>query len=955
MSRHQLGPLLLGAMLLCAAAELPAQTRLIRRFAEDAGLAAPVWAIVQDSTGFLWIGAQGGLFRYDGASLHAWPVEPDANAVMGLAAHGNRVAAVTDRGELFELASGDVRALHPPGPAGPRTVRMLAYDIAGRLWIIRGGSLACRDTAGTWRQIPAGVLGDEQPMLVTAHPGGGVLVATDRGVWRADASGAARKLFAGDHIVDILALGDRELALRSSGALLVHAGADIRIINVERTASETFRSRAVALAQRGRTLWVAFDRFLVALEPGREPEVISPEDGIEAGGPMLVDREGSLWMGTYTSLLQFPEPDTRIWTDREGLPSRHVRFLARSGDALWITTWQGAVRLQRHGASTSIHPVPDWYSQHRVCPDSAASAVWSNDAEGLVLLADSGVRRRLPAAGIILGCAPARDGGTWLATLSGLFRVEPAATSAIAVTLPRSAPPGTEWQAVLEDRQGRLWLAWTGHICSRQLRSPGEWECSNVGATGTITSLVELSSGAIWASTMEAGVLRTGSDGHWDVIPQSRELPTDAILGLRPSLSGGVWIIGYGTLRRVKEQGPGWTVREVLGSWNGLPVTSGQDLLENPDGSLWVTTWLGLVEIPRAARFATADPPPVAIADASVDGRKVPTDQPFEAPSRHNTLELRFAALSFRDPARVRYQARLGADHPWTDTRGAPSFSWVDLPSGRYTAEFRASLDGRHWSSAPASVRFRVPPPWYREPWVLISAVIVLGAMAFAIYRARLNIVLGLERQRNRIALDLHDEIGSGLGSIGILASVLSDAERREDGDGHLAREIAATAEHLGESLSDIVWALDRNAADLRELVTQLVERGNRLFSADDGPEFIADLPERWPDGELTLAVRRNVLLIGLEALHNAARHSGASQVTLRLRPQGGSWRLMVQDDGRGFAAETQELAFLEKGSARNGRGVAGMRRRAGEIGAEFALHSSTTGGTTMRLDFRLQ
>src|SRR5690606_974670 len=99
--------------------------------------------------------------------------------------------------------------------------------------------------------------------------------------------------------------------------------------------------RGIALTLRRGTLWMALDRFLVARRPGEPLEVLGSDEGISSGGPLLVDREGSLWMGTFSELLQLPEPETRLWSDEHGLPSRHTRFVVRSGDHVWVATWQG--------------------------------------------------------------------------------------------------------------------------------------------------------------------------------------------------------------------------------------------------------------------------------------------------------------------------------------------------------------------------------------------------------------------------------------------------------------------------------------------------------------------------------------------------------------------------------------------------------------------------------------
>jgi signal transduction histidine kinase len=219
--------------------------------------------------------------------------------------------------------------------------------------------------------------------------------------------------------------------------------------------------------------------------------------------------------------------------------------------------------------------------------------------------------------------------------------------------------------------------------------------------------------------------------------------------------------------------------------------------------------------------------------------------------------------------------------------------------------------------------------------------------VVWSVYRARVAYLLGLERQRTRIAMDLHDEVGSGLASVGILSGVLaaeslSMLERRQT-----AKDIASAAEELGNALSDIVWSLDPHAATLEELASRLAEHGERLTTRGD-VEFAARLPERWPEAQLDVAVRRNVLLVGLEALHNAARHSSATEVHLTLAPIDERWELVIRDNGMGIDAKS---ARRDGG----GHGLPGMRRRAAEIGAWLDVRSTARQGTSVTLRFALR
>jgi signal transduction histidine kinase len=146
----------------------------------------------------------------------------------------------------------------------------------------------------------------------------------------------------------------------------------------------------------------------------------------------------------------------------------------------------------------------------------------------------------------------------------------------------------------------------------------------------------------------------------------------------------------------------------------------------------------------------------------------------------------------------------------------------------------------------------------------------------------------------------------------------------------------------MGSSLADIVWSLRRGVMTLEAVAQHLTEHGRRLFPGPH-PTFEANGPDRWLGTELSPAVGRNVLMIGLEALHNCARHANAASVSVDFRPNGRHWIVTVSDDGRGFPE------YAPPGS---GFGLHTMRRRADEIGALLGVHSQPGHGTTVQLTF---
>jgi signal transduction histidine kinase/ligand-binding sensor domain-containing protein len=786
--------------------------------------------------------------------------------------------------------------------------------------------------------------------------GGGALIGTDRGVYRLDPGGAATQLDPSPGAVRLRVFDDDSFALL---LWLVDGTRLVEIAGGERREHPVIPGRAIDVVRRGETLWVATDRYLAAFRPGRTPEIMGPEDGLPAGGALLVDREGSLWLGTFVGLVHFPEPDTIVLNDEDGLPSSHTRLFNRTREGIWLSTWQGSALIS-DGPSAAVLRNDGKRATNRGCVD-ARGVLWSSktdwDAQDFALLerlASGEVEHRLEGFRWITGCAAAPDGGLWIATTSATLRSKPRGGLPVRIGEPPPVDPIVEHAAhrrVFEDSSGRLWVARGGSICHADAREAGignaSWSCDTIAGMRHATVFVEPSPGVIWMGTAGGGVLRREGD-RWQTIPASIGPLSADVFGLRASPRGGVWVTTHGIARRVEDRpdlAEGWRALEEITGWHGIPEGGKEDVLELEDGTIWVTTGFGAARLPAEARHPPDVPAHVELAEMIVDGMQLSPREPLDLPFRRNRLELHFSALSYRDPARLRYRIRTGRDEEWADPVGNPFIRLVDLSPGDHRVEVAASLDSMHWSPSPAVLEFDVGRPWFLQAWAIASFAALVAACAYGVHRARVASLLRLERQRTRIARDLHDEMGSGLGSIGILAEVAAgdrlDERKRRD----LSAQISETVRELGATLDEIVWSLRPGAQTLDSLAAELAGRGARMFP-DGTTSFRTEFPDAWPGQPLAPEVRRNVQRIAVEALHNAARHSMARSVSLTLAPHGRRWRLRVSDDGNGLP--------LDAAVAGNGLGLSSMRARATQIGASIAWDVPPAGGTVVTLEFDL-
>jgi signal transduction histidine kinase len=418
--------------------------------------------------------------------------------------------------------------------------------------------------------------------------------------------------------------------------------------------------------------------------------------------------------------------------------------------------------------------------------------------------------------------------------------------------------------------------------------------------------------------------------------------PGGNVQHISASPRGGYWIAGSDALLRLRPCGTcanGWALLEHPGAWQGLPGSSAISAMELPNGDLWIAGNRGAWRVPAHVRGAPHVVPPLRLTSVTVDGRGLASDASFDLRPHEHQLGLEYAALSYRDRSLLRFRSRLD-DSGWSVPTSQSNLQFIDLPDGHHRVEMQGSLDGRSWSES-VPVEFEVVPPWYRRAWAWALYALLAAALASALYRWRVAMLLGVERERSHIAMDLHDEMGASLGSIGMLAEVAARSEVGADERRRLATEIAAIAGFLGGGLRSLVWSMRSERAGIAELAAQVVDHARRLFPAEP-PRLRIDLPERYPPMPVRADIRRHVLLIALEAMHNAARHAAAREVRVALLADGEVWMLRVEDDGRGF----------DTTGGSHGTGMESMHRRAAAIGARIELHTKPGGGTAMSLRF---
>lgn len=932
--------------------------RLQTRVGFDQGLPlGEVYSLAQDTRGFIWIGTSGGLYRYDGVELRPWPRTPFRHSIVRLVAGPTGEIVGRDReGRIFAVA-GDEFVPLPGQPVNlENTEGDPVWDARGDLWIASPRRLVRYTRSGEWLDYPLERFGGETPYRLTRTPAGEVMIVTSGGVWRLDESGRARRLVAQGRLHHALVKQDGRLVL------LDRAGSVEEIVSGKTRAIFASVDRPIDMLITGDTLWVTHGASLTALREGFPPETLDGDDGIPSGGPLLLDREGGLWMATFRGLLHFPVPETVAWGLNSGLPNTVPLALAASDEGIWVNTWTGLGLLRPSGPGWAAGTIPGSLSS-AVCAATDA-AVWTG-YRGRIIERRAGriVEHEVEQLDVIHACADGAAGRVWLNSNLGLFVARPGGRAAVlgsVSTLPPSIIGRGGISTLLETADGSLVISAGEEICetsANQAAAPGSahWRCDTIDGVRTIVALVESSRDSVWAATLQSGVYRKRAGGGWEIIPGSKNLPSRQISALRRSPRGGAWLLGFQTFLRLEDHPgspDGWEVVERLSPWHGLMVGEAQDILEEDTGDLWLATLAGVVRIPVAVRDAApVEPPPVELVDVLADGHAVAWQDGMDLPFSRNRIELRFAGLSFRDPSLLRYQVRLDPDSPWRDASGQPLFRFVDLPPGDYHAEVRASLDGKRWSPDTAGISFTVLPPFWRTWWFMTLCAVLAAGMVYAVHKYRLAHALRLERVRTRIAADLHDDIGASLSRIALQSEVARRSGSSTGMSDRLLEEIGDSARSVVDNMSDIVWSVDPRRDDLTSLVTRLRQFALGLLE----PRGIAlEFPTPPTAGLVRLdpEQRRHLYLILKESVNNIAKHAEPTKAWIRIDLEGTRLRVEIGDNGRGINESGPDG---EAPASRDGHGLLSMKARASQMGGDLVVVSSPDRGTLLTLVVTLE
>ena len=491
-------------------------------------------------------------------------------------------------------------------------------------------------------------------------------------------------------------------------------------------------------------------------------------------------------------------------------------------------------------------------------------------------------------------------------------------------------------------------------------------------------SLLAEMNGTVWAGTFRGGLVRI-RDGAFKRFTTKDGLPDDVICQILDDDAGHLWVGTQRGIFRVNKSElesfdgeEGNTINlTAYGRYDGLPseeCSGGYQpaACRTRSGRLLFSTLSGVVAVNPDEVSVNALPPLVVIERMLVDGaarqnESSKNDSPATlvvSPGKR-FVDFEFTALSFTSPDRVRFRYRLkGLDRGWIEAGTLRSVRYNFLPPGEYTFQVTACNNDGVWNERGAELALKVEPRFFETWWfrvltvaaAVLSVVIAVRRIGLRRLRRKLEFAerqRAVERDRARIAKDIHDDLGAGLTHISLL-SELARRDSVENIHNHVS-QISEMSRELTLSMDEIVWAVDPHNDSLDSLVTYVTKFAQEYLGVA-GVRCRLDLPAELPGHPLPAEVRHNLFLAIKETLNNVVKHSRASEVWLRLSLEPQAFTVSIEDNGCGIESSEKSGDASRTGRISSGRGLENLRKRLEAIGGQCIITSEPGRGTRVQL-----
>jgi ligand-binding sensor domain-containing protein len=934
-----------------------------------------VSSLAQSADGYLWIGTDNGLIRFDGLTFHLVPAGPGQapiTEVLGLTSDADGVVWVRlPRSRLLRCRGAVIEEVAETfvGNEFEFTAMIRAHSGDVLLTGLRNGLM--HKSGGAFTQVSRDI-GLPRSVIIALDqtPGGTIWIGTrDLGLYTLGSdSGQTPKqqLRRIDGVPDpkinsVLALTDRDVWIGTDNGIAHWDGTKVDKALLPRTLDGV--QALTMIRDRGSNLWIGTSRGIVRLDPQGALSLDDRDRGGVAVTALFEDREGNVWTGDARGIERFRASAFTTYADSKLPASSHGPIYVDGSHHVWFGPPEGGLYRVSNFSAEPI-PIPGLTSDIVYSIDGGEGDIWiGRQRGGLTRVRDDGrsleVRTYTQADGLpensIYAVHVARDRSVWAATLSrGVTRFKDGRFTTYTTA---DGLPSNTVVAIAEGADATIWCAMPNGLAAWSKERWRRYGVSDGLPSDDVTSLLTDASGTLWVGTT-VGVASIDASGNVHAageMPSRLKMP---IHGLAADRSGSLWIATPSHVLRVARQQllrgsvHDSDVREY-GIADGLRsveiVKRHRSLVGDAQGRLWFSMTRGLSVIDPDRTGESAAPALVQVQAVAADGVAADLHRPIRIPATKQRVTFSYAGLSLSVPERVRFRYRLdGFDREWSEPTAAREAVYTNLAPASYTFRVMASNSEGVWNGAEATVGFEIDPVFWQTWWFRLSAVALGGLMILSIYHFRLHQMTRQlqvrfdERlaERTRIAQELHDTLLQGFVSASMQLHVAADRLPDDSpAKAPLARVLQLMRQVIDEGRNAVRGL--RSSHSPRDLAEAFSGIQQEIGTADrvDYRVVVEGQPQ-----PLNPVVRDEVYRIGREALVNAFRHSEAKTIEVELEYATRHVRMLIRDDGRGMEPE------VVKSGTDGHWGLSGMRERAERIGARFKVFSRARAGTEVEL-----
>jgi signal transduction histidine kinase/ligand-binding sensor domain-containing protein len=934
-----------------------------------------VYAIAQTPDGYLWLGTEFGVARFDGIRSVEWR-PPNGEHLSGgrvrslLAARDGRLWIGTDEGlaswkdgtltHYAELAGKSVLSILEDHEATIWVAAWAVQNTGGRLCAVRGGRVECYGNDGRLGNGIDGLYEDRRGHLWAGNVDG---------VWRWKPEPA--KFFPMPIVTSSFAEGD-------GGELFITTLDGVKKLIDEQPGPYLVRAAGrqtkfgKLLRDHDGGLWVGtYDGGLLHMHHGRTDR-FTHSDGLSSDNILYLfeDREGSIWVGTRNGLDRFREFAVPAITEKQGLSNSYAGSILQARDgSIWLGTLNGLDRWKDGNVVVygKRERLPDLYVLSLF--EDRAGRMWLSTRRGIGYL-ERGKFVPVPGirSGSVVSFAGDGAGGIWISDQTSLYHLK---GTIVVEEIPwtKLGHKDFAWTMLFDSLRGGLWLGFRqgGVAFYKGGAIRVSYGREQSFGRSQVRDLKLDDDGTIWAATGDGLNLIRGD--HSFRLSSANGLPCDIVHWVQEDNEHFFWLYtACGLVRVARSEIEKWVAdpkrtvsTTVLDDTDGVqssvaPTDSNPMVAKAADGKIWFLPKDGVSVLDPNHLVFNKIVPQVHIEQITADDKTYDATNGLHLPPRVRNLAIDYTALSMVVPEKVRFRYKLeGQNRNWHEVINDREVQYTNLAPGNYRFRVLACNNSGIWNEQGAALDFVVPPAWYQTNWFRAACVAVFLALIWGIYQLRVqqlatqfNMRLD-ERvhERTRIARELHDTL---LQSFHGLLMNFQTASRLLPG------RPAEAKERLDSAIEQAEGAILEGRDAVQGLRTSALEKNDLAKAISTLREELATDSDNYPTASFQVAVegvsrnlhpilRDEIYRIAAEALRNAFRHAHAHQIEVEIRYDDQEFRLRVRDDGRGF-----DPAVSPSEGRAGHYGLPGMKERAKIAGGKLTIWSEVGAGTEVEL-----